>query len=371
MKKIITICAALILAASVFAQAPQKMSYQAVIRNNQNALISNQAIGMRVSILQGSTIGTTVYVETHTPTTNVNGLASIEIGGGTIVNGTFAGISWSNGPFFVKTETDPTGGSNYSISGTSQLLSVPYALFAGSTSNGIPQGGTNGQILTLCNNAPTWTTNGVCPPTYPFGSVFCASGPTVVLDVTNPSTGKTWMDRNLGATQVAISSSDVNAYGDLYQWGRGNDGHQCRNSANTNTLSSSSQPGHGDFIIAPNGQNDWINPQNTNLWQGVNGVNNPCPSGYRLPTEVELDAERMSWSSNDFIGAFSSPLKLTLAGNRNYSNGLIGYLANGGFYWTNTCNGTLSKNLEIYSNSSTLYQTTRRSYGLSIRCIKN
>jgi hypothetical protein len=133
MKKIITICAALILAASVFAQAPQKMSYQAVIRNNQNALVSNQAVGMRISILQGSATGTAVYVETQTPTTNINGLASIEIGGGTIVNGTFASINWANGPYFVKTETDPAGGTSYSITGTSQLLSVPYALHAKNT----------------------------------------------------------------------------------------------------------------------------------------------------------------------------------------------------------------------------------------------
>jgi uncharacterized protein (TIGR02145 family) len=141
MKKIITICAALILAASVFAQAPQKMSYQAVIRDNGNALVINQAVGMQISILQGSVTGTAAYVETHTTNTNTNGLISIEIGGGTAVSGTFAGINWANGPFFVKTETDPTGGGNYSISGTSQLLSVPYALHsltADSIIGGIP-----------------------------------------------------------------------------------------------------------------------------------------------------------------------------------------------------------------------------------------
>lgn len=126
----ITLYAALLLSASVFAQAPNKMSYQAVIRNSSNALVINQVVGMRISILQGTASGTAVYVETQTPTTNDNGLASIEIGGGTVVSGNFASINWANGPYFVKTETDPNGGANYTITGTSQLLSVPYALYA-------------------------------------------------------------------------------------------------------------------------------------------------------------------------------------------------------------------------------------------------
>ena len=136
MKKIITICAAILMTASVFAQAPNKMSYQAVIRNTSNALVSSQLVGMRISILQGTSTGASVYVETQTPTTNTNGLASIEIGGGTVVSGNFSTIDWANGPYFVKTETDPAGGTNYTITGTSQLLSVPYALYAANSGNG-------------------------------------------------------------------------------------------------------------------------------------------------------------------------------------------------------------------------------------------
>ena len=96
MKKIMTIYAALIMTANVFAQSPNKMSYQAVIRNASNALVANQAVGMRISILQGTASGTAVYVETQTPTTNANGLASIEIGGGSVNTGTFAAINWAN-----------------------------------------------------------------------------------------------------------------------------------------------------------------------------------------------------------------------------------------------------------------------------------
>lgn len=130
MKKIITICAVLLMTASVFAQAPEKMSYQAVVRDGSNALVTSTAVGMQISILQGSASGTAVYVETQTPTSNANGLVSLEIGAGTVVSGDFITIDWANGPYFIKTETDPTGGTSYTITGTSQLLSVPYALHA-------------------------------------------------------------------------------------------------------------------------------------------------------------------------------------------------------------------------------------------------
>lgn len=124
----------LVIFQTVNAQAPQKMSYQAVVRNGSNALVTSASVGFKISILQGSSSGSPVYVETQTATTNPNGLASLEIGTGSIVSGTFSGINWANGPYFIKTETDPLGGTNYTISGTSQLTSVPYALFAANSS---------------------------------------------------------------------------------------------------------------------------------------------------------------------------------------------------------------------------------------------
>ncbi|MCD4724492.1 MAG: tail fiber protein [Bacteroidales bacterium] len=126
MKQLFAILAAVLITASVFAQSPEKMSYQAVVRDVSQTLITNQSVGMQISILQGSPTGTVVYSETQTPTTNINGLLSIEIGDGVGFNT----IDWANGPYFLKTEIDPTGGTNYSITGTSQLLSVPYALYA-------------------------------------------------------------------------------------------------------------------------------------------------------------------------------------------------------------------------------------------------
>lgn len=117
---------------------PQKMSYQAVIRDANNVLIVSTTVGMKISILQASSMGGTipVYVETQTPTSNINGLVSLEVGAGTVISGIFSAINWGNGPFYIKTETDPTGGSNYTITGTNQLLSVPYALYAGNMNVG-------------------------------------------------------------------------------------------------------------------------------------------------------------------------------------------------------------------------------------------
>lgn len=129
MKKIFTLLAAIFLMATGWAQSPQKMSYQAVIRDATNHLVTTQ-VGMKISILRTSEAGTLVFAETQTPTPNVNGLVTIKIGEGTPVTGTIDAINWSNGPYFIKTETDPAGGTAYSITGSSELLSVPYALYA-------------------------------------------------------------------------------------------------------------------------------------------------------------------------------------------------------------------------------------------------
>jgi trimeric autotransporter adhesin len=147
MKRIFSTIVVVALTVCVSAQTPQKMSYQAVIRNLSGVLVANQSIGMKISILQGSPTGTLIYQEIYNPNpqTNANGLVTVEIGGGIVLTGTFSTIDWSAGPYFLKTETDPAGGTNYSISGTSQLLSVPYALYTGSSGNGFISAYTTGE----------------------------------------------------------------------------------------------------------------------------------------------------------------------------------------------------------------------------------
>ena len=133
----------LLLSQQIVAQSPDVLNYQAVIRNASGELMRNATIGMQISILQGATDGTAVYTEEHTLQTNNNGLVTVQIGAATqnstktsesnvstIVNGDFSAIDWGNGPYFIKVETDPAGGTNYTITGISQLLSVPYALHA-------------------------------------------------------------------------------------------------------------------------------------------------------------------------------------------------------------------------------------------------
>jgi hypothetical protein len=205
-------------------------------------------------------------------------------------------------------------------------------------------------------------------PTFPQGTIHCQGQPTLIQDVVNPITGRTWMDRNLGASQAATSPTDVLAYGDLFQWGRPADGHQCRNSMTTTNLSTTPQPTHGMFIVNNNLPVLWMNYQEDNLWQGVSGVNNPCPSGYRIPTVAELQAERLSWSSNNASGAFNSPLKWALGGMRN-PNGLLqeGVYAH---HWASNVDGSNArKNFMFSSNASE--DSGYRAFGYSVRCIKN
>ena len=522
MKKILlSLFAIATLSLSSFGQAPEGFKYQAVVRDAGGLILNNQAVGMRLTVQQGSIGGTVVYTETFSTTTNAYGLVNLEIGTGTTTDD-FTTIDWSNGPYFMETAVDFLGGMTWVVMGTSQLMSVPYALYAKTAENvtndliddadadptnelqdwsnlpGIPaelSDGTddvddadadptnelqdistdntsgnitlsNGSTLTLnvddadtdptnelqdwsnlpgipaelsdgtddvddadadptnelqdistdntsgnitLSNGSTLTLNvddadtdatnelqqltvsttgdtlylqnggfviipGISAANASGGGggspVYCNGSPTSIIDVTNPTTGAIWMDRNLGATQAATSSTDVDAYGDLYQWGRFSDGHQCRTSNTTATLSSVDQPAHGDFILAPNSPYDWRSPQNDNLWQGVNGINNPCPSGYRIPTDTELDAERLSWSSNASTGALASPLKLPMAGYRDDSNGSLNLVGAFGLYWSSTVSGASARYL-YFSSSSASMSDFNRANGYSVRCLKD
>jgi len=493
MKKTFTPIILLLLSIHVFAQVPEKISYQAVVRDAANELVANQTVGVEISILQGSASGGAVFIETHTPQSNDNGLVTFQIGNGNVVLGDFSTIDWGGDSYFVQTDIDPDGGINYTITGTQQLLSVPYALraktaetytgtiietdpvFSGSVASNITQtdlDNWNDPQTSLTGNEPVfdswdkdasddfdsdynslvnapdlsiYTTtdttldesevdgfvanNGFSQqsaledtasqirsdipdvsgfvtsetdPSVPTGTqtgemqfwngsewITVAAGsegqvltfsdgepvwlfltPQLVAgEVFNPTTGEVWMDKNLGASQVATSSTDAASYGDLYQWGRAADGHESRTSGTTTMLSSTDSPGHGDFIISGSFPNDWRSPQNDNLWQGVSGTNNPCPSGYRLPTEAEWEAERTTWSTNNAAGAFASPLKLPAAGGRNYSSGALNGVGFNGGYWSSTI-GLDSRYLLFYSSFADMYSEVR-ARGLSVRCLKD
>ncbi len=383
MKKIFTTLIIVLLTLGAFSQTPEKISYQSVIRSADNQLVTNQEIGIKISILQGSANGTAVYSETQSPTTNLNGLISIEIGSGTVVEGNFAEINWANNNYFIKTEIDPTGATNYTITGITPILSVPYALHSktaetisgefSETDPSLPDGNNVGDMLYW--NGNEWV---IIPIVQKEGATLQIVGglPAWVAEeidvssVTNPTTGKTWMDRNLGASQVATSVSDEAAYGDLYQWGRATDGHEKRTSETTTTLSNSPTPGHGKFILSTSEPYDWCVTQNDDLWQGVNGINNPCPSGYRLPTNAEWEAELATWSSSNAAGAFASVLKLPLAGVRFNDNGAVELENFSGFYWSGTVYGIGAGTL-TFNNNYSYVGNEERAGGQSVRCIKN
>ena len=198
MKKHLYSLALACLVGNIQAQSPLKFSYQTVIRNSSNQLLANQQVGIKISILQGSETGIVVYSERHTPNTNSNGLATLSIGSGTVLNGNFQNINWSSGLYYIQTETDPNGGNSYTITSTQQLLSVPYALYAetsGSSTPG-PQGeqgpigqtgpqGTQGLTGATGNQGLTGTT-GATGATGPAGATG-PQGPQGLTGATGPS----------------------------------------------------------------------------------------------------------------------------------------------------------------------------------------
>lgn len=217
----------------------------------------------------------------------------------------------------------------------------------------------------------------------------------VTPSVYSPSTGQIWMDRNLGANQVATSPTDSDSYGNLYQWGRGTDGHQlrsldCSNAAdcfdaggdNTNLPATAADvtnaTWNGKFIInMENGvldPRDWIQgPSDNSLWQGVDGINNPCPAGYRVPTVAEWEAELLTWADNNASEAFASPLKLPTGGFRNRADGSLVY-DDTGRYWSSTApsgSNAFSAGYLFFSSTTALTNNFPRAQGFSVRCLQD
>ena len=328
----------------------------------------------------GSSCGTTTATKTITvnanPTASAGAaLAAINQGAtsaamGGSVGGSATGGTWSGGAGTWTNANNPST-ATYTAGG-SETGSITLTL---TTSGG--SCGTTTATKTITVNASV---------SYPAGTVHCNGTPTEVVDVVS-TTGKTWMDRNLGATRVASGSTDVQSYGSIYQWGRFSDGHQCVNryagdgvttSVSTGTRSSTDTPGHGNFIIHNSSPYDWRLTQNNNLWQGVNGINNPCPTGYRLPTVAEWEAERNNggtgyWGTGSAYdnanGAFASPLKLPVAGFRS-NNGPLYSVGTAGHYWSSTVYGSDASYLN-FSNSGSFFSIHPRAVGLSVRCLKD
>ena len=193
-------------------------------------------------------------------------------------------------------------------------------------------------------------------------------GDAVVTQEVVSSSGETWMARNLGAQQVATSSTDAAAYGDLYQWGRTTDGHEKRNSTVVAGPVASGSEG-ANFITSGTTPFDWLSTQDDTRWGATKTANDPCPTGYRVPTETELNAERLLFATNDTAGAFGSVLKLPLAGIRNNSTGQLFNATGSGYYWSSTIASIRARYLIFYISGANM-NTHHRAFGFSVRCIK-
>ena len=220
MTKYISILLAILLWCAVaHAQAPQGIPYQAAARNSSGAVLANTAISVRFSVRDSSAVGSIIYREVHGVTTTAQGLFSVHVGSGTPVSGTFAGINWGAAPRYLQVEMDPTGGSTYTDMGTTQMMSVPYALYS---NNGLPPvtatgdilysngttwqklpAGIEGQVLTMSGGLPAWVG---CPMPYVSsitGTTTAATGNTTTLASTTP--GGVWSSSN---TAIATVNTD-------------------------------------------------------------------------------------------------------------------------------------------------------------------
>ena len=189
------------------------------------------------------------------------------------------------------------------------------------------------------------------------------------------SDNKCWLDRNLGATRVATYSTDSQAYGWYFQWGRNLDGHQIYPSLTTTTLSATANPGHGNFILNTASPSNWRTVNDTSLWQSATQVNNPCPGGFHVPTYLEWNAVIASTAENitNYTSAFNSALKLPIPGYRFPNDGVgnLGSAGSSGWYWTSSYSGINTSRYLILGSGANTVNTTSRAVGLSVRCIRD
>ena len=349
---------------TLWAQAPQKVSYQAIIRNSNEALVTNSTIGMKISILQGAANGSAIYVETHTPLTNANGLVSIEIGTGS-TSGNFSSIDWANGPFFIKTETDPTGGSNYTITGLSELLSVPFALHSKTTENVDVRVSATGDTLYI--GADQWViVPGISEANAYTGSTVVDGDGNVYQTITIGT--QEWLAENLKTTKYNNGTS-IPLVTNMTEWSNLSTPAYC--------WYNNDQATYGNTYGA---LYNWYTVETGNL----------CPTGWHVPTDAE-------WTElTDHLGGLNvagGKLKETgtthwhepnngatnesgftgLPGGLRYDNGDFFSIEYGGNWWSSTEN--LSTNAWDRSVDFSVPAVGRfdddKKWGMSIRCIKD
>ena len=333
-----------------------------------------------------TTLASTIALPSVTTTTATAITASSASTGGNVTSVGGAPVT-ARGICWATTANPTTSNTTINATGTTGIFTSEISGLSASTMYYVRAYATNSAGTAYGPQVSFTTTAAANGPTG--GSAVCnGSQPTVVVPVTS-STGKIWMDRNLGASRAANAKNDYQAYGCLYQWGRGNDGHASitytmgqedgwGNNAgsavngSTNTLSSSDNPGNALFIKSgTNLPYDWRSPKNNNLWQGATGINNPCPTGYRVPTRTEFAAEITAYSINGGTSAYNSLHKFPLAGDRAFDSASVRDQGVDAMYWTSTASDKQAYTISIQPSAVYTNVDNGRAGGHSVRCIKN
>jgi hypothetical protein len=344
------------------------------ITNAQKNLIANPATGLQVWCTDCGTSGELQVFNGSTWTNIIGGTANCAVPNAptspvATAGNTKATVSFTapvpNGGCAITSYTvtsSPGGETGY---GSSPI--VVYGLTNGTsyTFTVTATNATGTSAASVSSNTVTpYFTCGTDPVTFYYNGQ-----PVTYLTVQRAYGGtvgtKCWLDRNLGASNPASNSTDASSYGHLFQWGRGADGHQIPTSNTTSGTSASTTPG----IYFLTGTGNWYTGSDGSLWQGASGTNNPCPSGFRLPTVGEFNAERQSWSSQNPAGAFGSPLKFPMAGSR-ANSGFFDQTNTYGRYWTSLSLGSSSAMIQFSEAVGAEQSISSKVDGHSVRCIK-
>ncbi len=374
----------------IHAQAPQKFSYQTVIRNAGNQLVANQSVGIKISVLQGSATGIAVYAETHSPLTNANGLASLEIGGGIVLSGNFANIYWASGPYFVKTETDLNGGNNYTIISTQQLLSVPYALYTNDVSSSVSIAGD-----TLFIGSQSYIIPGISSANNGGGQTGITAHTCGATNVHNPAKTYGTMTDQQGNVYRTIVIGNQEWMAENLKTSIYRNGDAIPNVTNSQWfgLSNGALCNYNNEIA-----NDCPLGKLYN-WFAVADTRNLCPNGWHVPTNSEwnnlveqLDpnantlvygvqssiaggklksTETINWLAPNVSANNESGFSALGAGGR-YFNGFFD-IRNYGIFWSSTLVDSGSAwSRFIYSNNGDIAKSTNlKQDGFSVRCLKD
>jgi uncharacterized protein (TIGR02145 family) len=382
MKKLFTLLTTLLITINVFSQAPEKISYQAVMRNAEGDLIQSSDVGIKITILKGSTDGTAVYSETHTVTTNTNGLVTLEIGTGE-TSDNFSIIDWGADLYFLKTETDPDGGINYTITGVSQILSVPYALYAKSAENGITNGSqiiqgdktfTDAVIINTPVNANDAVNKAYVDALIANVEEYLISGGLVVKDIdgnvykTVSIADQIWMAENLKTTKYN-NGIEILLITDNSEWNSASNGAYCFYNNDADTYKNT----YGALYN----------------WYAIN-ADSLCPTGWHVPIDEEWttlidflgglslaggkmkETGTIHWSSPN-TGANNESGFTGLPGGFRFDDGSYFGMNTDAIWWSATADYLYTAWFwGLYFEESAVYKgTNNKEMGFSVRCIKN